>query len=203
MDGGLLRSLHEPEDLLPAARAIAEDIRDNAAPVSVALTRHMMWKMLGADHPMEAHKIDSRGIHYRGKSADSREGVTAFLENVMPRSPTKSQPNYPSSTPGGKNPNSSSPCGYKSTPAKQRSKRPCLTRLSPRRAPILSRSSRGEKSTFGVLAAKALVNPFAMDLTREQTFYRRPTLLPLTEPCISVDANTQGAPLCDGAHNAL
>ena len=80
LDGGLLRSLHEPEDLLSAARAIAEDIRDNTAPVSVALTRHMMWKMLGADHPMEAHKIDSRGIHYRGKSEDSKEGVMAFLE---------------------------------------------------------------------------------------------------------------------------
>ncbi len=80
LDGGLLRSLHEPDDLLPAARAIAADIRDNSAPVSVALTRHMMWKMLGADHPMEAHKIDSRGIHYRGKSEDSKEGVMAFLE---------------------------------------------------------------------------------------------------------------------------
>ena len=80
LDGGLLRSLHEPEDLLSAARAIAEDIRDNTASVSVALTRHMMWKMLGADHPMEAHKIDSRGIHYRGKSEDSKEGVMAFLE---------------------------------------------------------------------------------------------------------------------------
>ena len=80
LDGGLLRSLHEPDDLLSAARAIAEDIRDNTAPVSVALTRHMMWKMLGADHPMEAHKIDSRGIHYRGKSEDSKEGVMAFLE---------------------------------------------------------------------------------------------------------------------------
>jgi enoyl-CoA hydratase/carnithine racemase len=89
LDGGLLRSLHEPEDLLPAARAIAEDIRDNAAPVSVALTRHMMWKMLGADHPMEAHKIDSRGIHYRGKSEDSKEGVTAFLEKRDAQFPNK------------------------------------------------------------------------------------------------------------------
>jgi enoyl-CoA hydratase/carnithine racemase len=87
LDGGLLRSLHEPEDLLSAARAIAEDIRDNTAPVSVALTRHMMWKMLGADHPMEAHKIDSRGIHYRGKSEDSKEGVMAFLEKRDARFP--------------------------------------------------------------------------------------------------------------------
>jgi len=89
MDGGLLRSLHEPEDLLPAARAIAEDIRDNAAPVSVALTRHMMWKMLGADHPMEAHRVDSRGIHYRGKSDDSKEGVMAFLEKRDAQFPNK------------------------------------------------------------------------------------------------------------------
>ena len=95
MDGGLLRSLHEPDDLLPAARAIAEDIRDNAAPVSVALTRHMMWKMLGADHPMEAHKIDSRGIYYRGKSADAIEGVESFLEKRAPTFPGKVSTDMP------------------------------------------------------------------------------------------------------------
>lgn len=78
--GGLVKSLHEKEDLLSAARAIAEDIRDNTAPVSVALVRQMMWRMLGADHPMEAHKIDSRGIYYRGRSADAKEGVQSFLE---------------------------------------------------------------------------------------------------------------------------
>ena len=87
MDGGLLRSLHEPDDLLTQAREIAAEIRDNTAPVSVALLRHMMWKMLGADHPMEAHKIDSRGIYYRGRSADSKEGVESFLE--------KRDANYP------------------------------------------------------------------------------------------------------------
>lgn len=78
--GGLVRSLHEPADLLPAARAIAADIVDNAAPVSVALTRQMMWRMLGADHPMRAHSADSRAILVRGRSADTREGVTSFLE---------------------------------------------------------------------------------------------------------------------------
>ena len=88
MDGGLLRSLHEPEDLLPAARAIAEDIRDNAAPVSVALTRHMMWKMLGADHPMEAHKIDSRHSLSRGGRQTLRK-VTAFLEKREATFPNK------------------------------------------------------------------------------------------------------------------
>ena len=80
MDGGLLRSLHEPEDLLVEARKIAAEIRDNTSAVSITLVRHMMWKMLGADHPMEAHKIDSRGIYHRGKSPDSKEGVVSFLE---------------------------------------------------------------------------------------------------------------------------
>jgi enoyl-CoA hydratase/carnithine racemase len=78
--GGLVRSLHAPDELLPAARAIATDIAQHAAPVSVALTRQMMWRMLGADHPMRAHSADSRAILERGRSADTREGVTSFLE---------------------------------------------------------------------------------------------------------------------------
>jgi enoyl-CoA hydratase/carnithine racemase len=78
--GGLVRSLHAPDDLLPAAQAIAKEIAENTAPVSVALSRQMLWRMLGADHPMEAHKIDSRGIAARGASADAREGVMSFLE---------------------------------------------------------------------------------------------------------------------------
>lgn len=80
LDGGLVRSIHAADDLIPAARAIASDIAENSAPVSVALTRQMMWRMLGADHPMEAHKADSRGILERGRSADAKEGVESFLE---------------------------------------------------------------------------------------------------------------------------
>jgi enoyl-CoA hydratase/carnithine racemase len=83
-DGGLVRSLHAPEDLLAQAHAIAREIVDNAAPVSVALTRQMMWRMLGAIHPMEAHKIDSRGVYARGQSVDAREGVMSFLEKRAP-----------------------------------------------------------------------------------------------------------------------
>ena len=79
-EGGLVRSVHEPEDLLPAAYGLAREIADNTAPVSVALTRQMMWRMLGADHPMTAHEVDSRAIQARGVSGDAREGVTAFLE---------------------------------------------------------------------------------------------------------------------------
>jgi enoyl-CoA hydratase/carnithine racemase len=80
LDGGLVRSLHKAEDLLPAARALALEIAENTAPVSIALMRQMFWRLLGADHPMEAHKIDSRAIYARGAAADAKEGVMAFLE---------------------------------------------------------------------------------------------------------------------------
>jgi len=85
LEGHLVRSLHAPDALLPAARALAREIADHAAPVSVALARQMMWRMLGADHPMEAHKVDSRSIFARGRSADVREGVSAFLEKRSPQ----------------------------------------------------------------------------------------------------------------------
>src|SRR6185436_17963615 len=84
LDGGLVRSLHPADEVFGVARGLAEEIVGNAAPVSASLTRQMMWKMLGADHPMEAHKIDSRGIFDLGRSADAREGVTSFLEKRTP-----------------------------------------------------------------------------------------------------------------------
>ncbi len=80
LERGLVRSLHKPDDLLPAARQLAREFTQQTSPVSVALIRHMMWKMLGEDHPVEAHNIDSRGIFYRGQSADAQEGVQSFLE---------------------------------------------------------------------------------------------------------------------------
>lgn len=78
--GGLVRSVHPPGDLLPAARALAKELTAEGAPVSIALTRQMMWRMLGAEHPMMAHRLDSRAIWSRGQSADAREGVSSFLE---------------------------------------------------------------------------------------------------------------------------
>jgi enoyl-CoA hydratase/carnithine racemase len=78
--GRLVRSVHAADELLPAARALAGEIADNAAPVSVALARRLMWTMLGARHPMEAHRADSRAMFARGQSADAREGIAAFLE---------------------------------------------------------------------------------------------------------------------------
>jgi enoyl-CoA hydratase/carnithine racemase len=94
-DRGLVRSLHEPEDLLPAARALAREIIDNTAPVSIALTRQMIWRMAGADHPMEAHKADSRAIQARGAANDAKEGVTAFLEKRQATFPNRVSTDLP------------------------------------------------------------------------------------------------------------
>ena len=97
LEGGLVRSLHEPDDLLPAARAIADDIAQNTSAISVTVIRHMLWRMLAADHPMEAHKIDSRGIFHLGRGADAHEGVASFLEKRPPEfamRPTQDLPDY-------------------------------------------------------------------------------------------------------------
>lgn len=85
--GGLVKEIYPQAELMDAAKAWCREIADNTAPVSVSLTRQMMWQMLGADHPMEAHKIDSRAIFERGRTGDAKEGVMSFLE--------KRQPNYP------------------------------------------------------------------------------------------------------------
>lgn len=93
--GRLVSEVVKPADLLGRARAVAREIADNTAPVAIALIRQMMWKMLGADHPMEAHRIDSRGIYSRGASADVREGVTSFLEKRPPNFPQRVSSDMP------------------------------------------------------------------------------------------------------------
>ena len=93
--GGLVRSVHQPDDLLAAAKVIAREIADNTSAISVTLIRQMMWKMLGADHPMEAHKIDSRGIYFTGKAADAKEGVESFLEKRTANFPLKVSEDMP------------------------------------------------------------------------------------------------------------
>jgi enoyl-CoA hydratase/carnithine racemase len=85
LEAGLVRSLHPPAELVPAAREMAREISENTSAVSVALSRQMLWRMLGADHPMEAHKIDSRGIRAMGQTSDVREGVLSFLEKRKPQ----------------------------------------------------------------------------------------------------------------------
>jgi enoyl-CoA hydratase/carnithine racemase len=93
--GGLIKKIYRPDELIPAARALAREIADNTSQVAVALIRQMMWKTLGADHPMEAHKVDSRGIFARGSSADVREGVTSFLEKRAAKFPDRVSKDMP------------------------------------------------------------------------------------------------------------
>jgi enoyl-CoA hydratase/carnithine racemase len=100
LDAGLLRSLHPTEELLPAARELAREIVENAAPVSVALARQMMWRMLGAEHPMIAHRADSRGMFARGQSADAVEGISAFLEKRPAEFPDRVSDGLPEIMPG-------------------------------------------------------------------------------------------------------
>jgi enoyl-CoA hydratase/carnithine racemase len=85
LQGGLIKAIHAPAALLPAARTIAREIADNASAVSVALIRQMMWRGLGFSHPMEAHRIDSRAILSRGRSNDVAEGVSSFLQKRSPK----------------------------------------------------------------------------------------------------------------------
>jgi enoyl-CoA hydratase/carnithine racemase len=98
--GGLVRSLHPKDELLDAAYALAREIADNTAPVSVALGRRLLWTMLGADHPMDAHRADSRAMFARGQSADAREGVTAFLEKRPAEFPDRVSDGLPDVFPG-------------------------------------------------------------------------------------------------------
>ena len=95
LERGLVRSLHAPEDLLPAAKALAREIAENTAPVSIAITRQLIWRMAGAQHPMEAHRADSRGIQIRGAMGDAREGVMSFLEKRPPDFPNKVSSDLP------------------------------------------------------------------------------------------------------------
>lgn len=93
--GGLVQAIHAPEDLIPAARALATKMTAESAPVSLAMTRQMMWRMMGADHPLEAHRMDSRAIWYRGRQDDAKEGVVSFLEKRSANYPNKVSSDIP------------------------------------------------------------------------------------------------------------
>ncbi|MDO9429731.1 MAG: crotonase/enoyl-CoA hydratase family protein [Phenylobacterium sp.] len=95
LDRGLVRSLHAPDELLPAAKALAREIVENTAPVSIAITRQLIWRMAGAPHPMDAHRADSRGIQIRGAMGDAREGVMSFLEKRPPVFPNQVSTDLP------------------------------------------------------------------------------------------------------------
>ncbi len=93
--GGLVRSIHAPGDLLGAARALASEIAANTSAISVAMTRAMMWRLMSADHPMEAHKIDSRAIYRLSRGKDAAEGIASFLEKRSPQYPGKVSADMP------------------------------------------------------------------------------------------------------------
>ena len=93
--GGLVRSVHAPTELLEAARALAREIAENTAPVSIALTRAMLWRLSAAEHPMAAHAIDSRAIYRRARSDDAKEGIASFLEKRSPVYPDKVSTDLP------------------------------------------------------------------------------------------------------------
>jgi enoyl-CoA hydratase/carnithine racemase len=95
LNGRLVKEVVAPDQLLPRAYELAAEIRDNTAPVSVALIRQMLWRLSATDDPMEAHKIDSRGIYSRGASGDVREGVVAFLEKRKANFPEVVSKNMP------------------------------------------------------------------------------------------------------------
>ncbi len=97
--GGLLRSVHEPDDLLPAAYALATEIAETTSAVSITLTRALLWRMLGESHPMAAHRVDSALLDALGRGADVREGVTSFLEKRPPSFPDQVPADLPDTYP--------------------------------------------------------------------------------------------------------
>ena len=94
-DRGLVQALHPKDDLIAAARAIAREFVDNAAPVSMAVTRQMMWRGLTLSHPMDAHRADSRALRARGASGDAKEGIGAFMEKRAPTYPDRVSADLP------------------------------------------------------------------------------------------------------------
>jgi len=101
LEGGLVSRVVPHEELLPTARALAGEIAAHTSGVSVSLARQMLWKMLGANHPMDAHELDSRLLRQMGRSPDAYEGVQSFLEKRPPRFAMSPRGSFPSPIPGG------------------------------------------------------------------------------------------------------
>ena len=99
LDAGLVKQVLPADEVLPAAKALAQEIADGAAPVSAVVSRGLLWRMLGEGHPMAAHRADSAAIYELGRKADAKEGVTAFLEKRTPDWKLKPSADLPSSYP--------------------------------------------------------------------------------------------------------
>ena len=104
LQNGLVSRVEPQERLIKTAQEIAREIADNTSAVSIALTRQLLWRMLGENHPMEAHKIDSKCMYYMGKSPDSSEGVMSFLEKRPPMFKMKPSSDMPDFYPWWRNP---------------------------------------------------------------------------------------------------
>lgn len=81
--GGLVRSVHAPDQLLEEARRLAHRIADNRSPVAIALARQMLYRNSARSHPIEAHRVDSLAMFYTS-IGDGKEGVKAFLDKRAP-----------------------------------------------------------------------------------------------------------------------
>jgi enoyl-CoA hydratase/carnithine racemase len=99
LEAGLVRALHPAGELLDAAYALAKQMTEHSAPVSVALNRQLLWQMSGAADPMDAHRIESMYIAQRASSADAAEGASSFLEKRAPRFPLTVSRDLPASVP--------------------------------------------------------------------------------------------------------
>ncbi|MFP5383987.1 MAG: crotonase/enoyl-CoA hydratase family protein [Gammaproteobacteria bacterium] len=95
LNGGLVRSLHKPEDLMPTAMSLAREIADNTSAISVALARQLLWNTSGKDHPVYANMYESRGLYHAGRSPDAMEGVMSFLQKRAPKYPGKVSTDMP------------------------------------------------------------------------------------------------------------
>ena len=94
---GLVTEVLPPDGLIPRAREIAQEIVQNTSPVSVALCRQLLWKMVGTDHPMETHRMESKALSWIAQKPDVIEGVTSFLEKRPPNfsmKPSKDMPDF-------------------------------------------------------------------------------------------------------------
>lgn len=93
--GGLVRSVHAPGELIDAARGLAREVAENTSAVSIAMTRAMLWRLPSGEHPMHAHRVDSRAIYRLSKGVDAKEGVQSFLEKRPPAFPGRVSADMP------------------------------------------------------------------------------------------------------------
>lgn len=94
---GIVSRVVAPEKLMDTAREVANEIADNTSAISTALARQMLWKGLGADHPMASHILESKGLSYMFTSEDCKEGVASFLEKRDPEfkmKPSQEMPDF-------------------------------------------------------------------------------------------------------------